>query len=111
MAHSYSDCWPAWTRLAACRGRDTEDFFPEDRHTIAEEVESSMFAKRICSACPVRADCLEDAFKMHDEFGVRGGATPGQRRMVAQDPDRVFLLLSELEIEVAWLDSREGVPA
>jgi WhiB family redox-sensing transcriptional regulator len=111
MAGSYAAMWPEWTRLAECRGRDTEDWFPEDRHTLKEEIESSMLAKRICSQCPVRAECLEDAFTMHDEFGVRGGATPGQRRMVAADPDRVFLLLSELEVEMAWMDSREEVSA
>ena len=109
MATSYAACWPEWTTRAACAGRDTEDWFPEDRKTIGEEIESSMLAKRLCQSCPVKAQCLEDAFTMKDEYGVRGGSTPGQRRMVAKDPDRVFLLLSELEVEMAWLDSREEV--
>lgn len=100
---------PEWTRSAACAGRDTQDFFPEDRKSVAEEIEASWLAKRICSTCRVRVQCLEHAFAMKDEHGIFGGSTPGQRRMVAKDPDRVYLLLTELEIEMAWADDREEV--
>jgi WhiB family redox-sensing transcriptional regulator len=99
---------PEWTKRAACAGRDTQDWFPEDRKSVAEEVQSSWLAKRICSTCPVRAECLEQAFVMGDDHGIFGGATPGQRRKVAHDPDRVYLLLSELEIEM-WADDREVI--
>jgi WhiB family redox-sensing transcriptional regulator len=103
---SYRDLFPAWTRRAACAGRDTEDFYPESRKTIAEEIEASWPALRICHSCPVRAECLERAFEMGDDHGVFGGATPSQRRLVEHDIDRVFLLLTELDVMVVRLDEK-----
>lgn len=38
-------------------------------------------AKRVCARCPVRAACLADALATHDEYGIRGGLTPNERRM------------------------------
>ncbi len=43
----------AWWRAAACRGMDTELFFPARRDAAA-----AARAKRVCAACPVRAACL-----------------------------------------------------
>jgi len=33
-------------------------------------------------ACPVRAECLAEALETRDEYGVRGGRTPRQRRAI-----------------------------
>ena len=65
----------AWRRRAACarRGVDPELFFPEKGGRVEP-------AKRICARCPVRDDCLADAIATRDEFGIRGGTTPGERR-------------------------------
>jgi WhiB family transcriptional regulator, redox-sensing transcriptional regulator len=37
-------------------------------------------AKRICTACPIRTECLADALDSRTEFGVWGGMTERERR-------------------------------
>lgn len=37
-------------------------------------------AMAYCALCPVRELCLDDAIRMRDDFGIRGGMTPGMRR-------------------------------
>lgn len=61
-----------WISDAACRGMDTESFFlpPHDRE--------ARVALRVCAACPVRVDCLQDAYAT-DAYGVWGGTTERQR--------------------------------
>lgn len=59
-------CWP-----------DYALFDSLDAGDIAE-------AKRVCKACPVKAECLEDALKHESapgasRHGVRGGLDPDQR--------------------------------
>lgn len=59
--------------LAACQGMDTEIFFPE----VKEEERA---AKRICSGCMIRSDCLALARELGERHGIWGGMTPGERR-------------------------------
>jgi hypothetical protein len=55
---------------------------------IADHAAPTMFvhalALDICSTCPVRPDCLEDALRMDPGtwavFGVRGGMAASERR-------------------------------
>jgi WhiB family redox-sensing transcriptional regulator len=61
-----------WFDDAACRGVDTDVFFPvSDAH--ADE------AKAICATCPVREQCLEFALETRPAEGVWGGLTPIER--------------------------------
>ena len=62
-----------WRDDAACRGHDTDDFFP------ATDEEAGP-AKAICGACPVREECLEFALATRQEDGVWGGLTETERR-------------------------------
>lgn len=63
-----------WRDQALCRETDTEAFFPDKGG-------SSRVARRVCQACPVRAQCLADALARRDvAFGVLGGLTPNERR-------------------------------
>jgi WhiB family redox-sensing transcriptional regulator len=39
-------------------------------------------AKAICAGCTVRIDCLADALDSRTEFGVWGGLTERERRML-----------------------------
>ncbi|HWS44503.1 MAG TPA: WhiB family transcriptional regulator [Acidimicrobiia bacterium] len=65
-----------WFADAACRGADTDVFFPSSDAAAAE-------AKAICAACPVREDCLEHALEMRPSDGVWGGLTAIERhRMI-----------------------------
>ena len=99
---------PDWHDQAACAGAPLEVFFPMLGQSAAA-------AKRICSGCPVRSDCLEDALADPDlDHGVRGGmsgrARTAERRRRApgrgsrfpgsggapQHPARTEISLSEI---------------
>lgn len=69
-----------WRTEAACRNEPRDIFFAEDRPGIA-------MAKAICKGCEVRFDCLRDGIT--EEFGVRGGMTPTERRGYARRMGRV----------------------
>jgi len=51
-----------------------EDFFPEKSHVKGAE------AKRVCRACPVRIDCLEEALTNGEKFGIWGGLDNTERQ-------------------------------
>lgn len=65
----------AWQNRAACRGIDTDIFFP----ATDEEADA---AKNICGGCPVRETCLEHALTVREREGVWGGATERERRRI-----------------------------
>jgi len=56
------------------------DSNPEWWHIEEKRVEER--AKRLCTICPVKADCLRHAIR-YDETGVWGGMTRNERRRVA----------------------------
>lgn len=74
-----------WLLAAKCRGRDAEDFFPDEQHVVAIRA-----ALAICSACDVATECLDDyrAWARRSAYGraawlapgVWGGTTLGMRR-------------------------------
>ena len=63
-----------WFDDAACRGVDTDVFFPA---SATEEAASE--AKTICATCPVRETCLEFALENRPPEGIWGGLTPIER--------------------------------
>lgn len=62
-----------WRDQAACRGLDTDVFFPVTDEEAAE-------AQAVCAVCPVREECLEYALVTGQEDGVWGGLTETERR-------------------------------
>ncbi|GAA4706488.1 WhiB family transcriptional regulator [Streptomyces youssoufiensis] len=68
-----------WAASALCAQVDPELFFPEIGGS------SAVTARRICAACPVRAECLAAAlFEEGDcapsyRHGIRGGLSPRAR--------------------------------
>jgi len=62
-----------WTDQALCAQTDPEAFFPEKGGSSRE-------AKRVCRACPVRAECLEYALAFDERFGIWGGLSERERR-------------------------------
>lgn len=64
-----------WRDYALCQEVDPEAFFPEKGGSTRD-------AKRICSRCEVKAECLEDALEHHERFGVRGGLSERERRQL-----------------------------
>ena len=63
-----------WTGRAACRGTDPDELFVQGA--------AQNRAKLICRGCPVRTECLADALDNGIEFGVWGGMTERERRML-----------------------------
>ncbi|MBO0841070.1 MAG: WhiB family transcriptional regulator [Sciscionella sp.] len=65
---------PDWRVNGACRDVDPDQLFVRG----AEQHR----AKLVCTACPVRAECLAEALDRRIEFGVWGGMTERERRAV-----------------------------
>ncbi len=64
---------PEWQERALCAQTDPEAFFPEKGGSTRE-------AKRICSGCEVRSECLEYALEKDERFGIWGGMSERERR-------------------------------
>lgn len=62
-----------WTQLAKCRGMEDALF--------AQGAEQRR-AKVICQGCPVRLTCLAEALDNKIEWGVWGGMTERERRLL-----------------------------
>jgi WhiB family redox-sensing transcriptional regulator len=62
----------SWKLRGTCKTVDPELFFPEKGGSVTE-------AKRICTGCPVRAECLDFALRNNERFGVWGGLSERER--------------------------------
>ena len=70
-----------WAERALCAQADPDAWYPEHH--------AQPWAKRICAACPVRAQCLEYALSGADTWrgittGIWGGTTPRERSRLRQ---------------------------
>jgi WhiB family redox-sensing transcriptional regulator len=62
-----------WQERALCAQTDPEAFFPEKGGSTRE-------AKRVCTRCEVRDECLEYALAHDERFGIWGGTSERERR-------------------------------
>ncbi|MCW2508093.1 MAG: Transcription factor WhiB [Modestobacter sp.] len=62
-----------WQERALCAETDPEAFFPEKGGSTRE-------AKKICTGCEVRAECLDYALANDERFGIWGGLSERERR-------------------------------
>jgi len=62
-----------WRLDALCAETDPEAFFPEKGGSTRE-------AKRVCTGCAVRTECLEYALTSDERFGIWGGLSERERR-------------------------------
>ena len=67
----------AWRGLAACRGMDTDLFYPEGRGRTLRAREE--LARDTCMACPVARECREAAAELPERYGIWGGLTESER--------------------------------
>lgn len=64
-----------WVEHAACSGVNPDLFFPDRGASLVD-------AQRVCACCPVRVDCLEYALETGEKFGVWGGKSERERRLL-----------------------------
>jgi WhiB family redox-sensing transcriptional regulator len=64
-----------WQEDALCAQIDPEMFFPEKGGSTKD-------AKAICASCDVREKCLQYALENNQRFGVWGGLSERQRRLL-----------------------------
>lgn len=62
-----------WQNDALCAQADPEAFFPEKGGSTRD-------AKRVCSSCDVRGECLQYALDRDERFGIWGGLSERERR-------------------------------
>ena len=63
----------AWQTDSLCAQTDPEAFFPEKGGSTRD-------AKKICTTCEVRTQCLEYALQNDERFGIWGGLSERERR-------------------------------
>src|SRR3954466_12359838 len=63
----------SWQEQAPCAARHPQGFFPEKGGSTGE-------AKKICTGCEVKAQCLEYALSNDERFGIWGGLSERERR-------------------------------
>ena len=77
-----ADARAAWVSKALCLSTDPDELFVRGA--------AQKKAAVICGRCPVTAECLADALDNQIEFGVWGGMTERQRRvLLKQHPEVV----------------------
>jgi WhiB family redox-sensing transcriptional regulator len=83
MALTYSPQWTPddhWREDAACASVDPDLFFPVG--VTGPAVGQIASAKAVCSECRSRAECLEFAITTNQEYGVWGGTSEEERRVL-----------------------------
>lgn len=70
-----------WQLYALCAQIGGDLWFPEDSCLGTE-------AKNICKRCPVAVECLEHAMDNNEKFGIWGGLSSSQRKLLARQRRR-----------------------
>lgn len=68
---------PEWTKDALCAEVGGDDWFPEKGGPTRA-------AKSICKRCEVQSECLGWALEHGERFGIWGGLSEGERRVLAR---------------------------
>lgn len=66
---------PEWMTSALCAQVDTEIFYPERGDSASADM-----ARKICSLCDVKVQCLEYALEQGERYGIWGGTNERDRR-------------------------------
>ncbi|WP_419185683.1 WhiB family transcriptional regulator [Mangrovactinospora gilvigrisea] len=71
-----------WHGSAACRRDEAALFFAPSKEPTAARLSREEAAKRVCARCPVLMECREHALAQPEPYGVWGGLTAAERRVV-----------------------------
>ena len=70
-----------WQYDALCRQHSSNLFFPPATFEKKEDREKrEAKAKAVCSGCPVKMECLDEANEISEPFGVWGGLNEVERK-------------------------------
>lgn len=75
------DAGQSWTTRAACAGGVAPSADPD---AMFVQGAAQRDARVVCFTCPVRMECLLEAFETGMEFGVWGGLTERERRAMTR---------------------------
>ncbi len=76
-------------RGAACKGADTDLFYPDPEEMGPEAAEwAERRAKMICAGCPVKLMCLANALKRREPTGIFGGTNERERYSLRRRAER-----------------------
>ena len=71
----------SWQYDAMCRQHSSNLFFPPATFEKKEEREKrEAKAKAVCSSCPVKLECLEEAKEIAERFGIWGCLNEVERK-------------------------------
>lgn len=71
-----------WHSDAVCRRDEAGLFFAPSKEPTAARLSREEAAKRVCARCPVMVECREHALLQPEPYGVWGGLTAAERRVV-----------------------------
>ncbi|MFJ9663646.1 WhiB family transcriptional regulator [Streptomyces sp. NPDC101219] len=71
-----------WHTEAVCRRDEAGLFFAPSKEPTAARLSREDAAKRVCARCPVMVECREHALLQPEPYGVWGGLTAAERRVV-----------------------------
>jgi WhiB family redox-sensing transcriptional regulator len=71
-----------WHTEAVCRRDEAGLFFAPSKEPTAARLSREEAAKRVCAQCPVMVECREHALLQPEPYGVWGGLTAAERRLV-----------------------------
>ncbi|MGW7056858.1 WhiB family transcriptional regulator [Streptomyces sp. NPDC054887] len=71
-----------WHTEAVCRRDEAGLFFAPSKEPTAARLAREEAAKRVCARCPVMVECREHALLQPEPYGVWGGLTAAERRVV-----------------------------
>ncbi len=70
----------SWRAHAACADADSDLFFPVG--VTGPAIPQIAAAKAVCAQCAVQCACLEFAIVTNQEYGVWGGTSEEERRVL-----------------------------
>lgn len=73
-----------WQVRGACRGMDSSFFFHPDGERGPRREQRAARAKAICARCPVIEPCRTHALAAREPYGVWGGLTEDERRVLVR---------------------------
>lgn len=77
MKRTFVETDEHWRKQAACRGMDTEMFYPVIRESagrITPETRKQVRdAIAVCRQCPVKVECYSHAVHFDERYGIWGG--------------------------------------